>query len=143
MHRGAVCDGSTENIFISEDNCAYGVKILRTEKSLRDDWPPARTARPDRRLPAGPAGRAADRLRAEPRPGRAARGNPERRVPDRQLRDDLIALADPVQDPRAERRLVNGDGRGGAVNPQLRLDARGFSLLACRNKRGPEASAGW
>jgi hypothetical protein len=46
----------------------------------------------------GPAGRAADRLRAESRPGRAARGNPEGRVPDCQLRDDLIAFADPVPD---------------------------------------------
>lgn len=72
----------------------------------------------------GPARRAADRPRAEPRAVRSARGNPESRVPDHQLRDDLIAFAYLVLDPRAESRLVERDGRSGAIDPQLRLDAR-------------------
>jgi hypothetical protein len=42
----------------------------------------------------GPAGRAADRRRAEPRRVRPARGNPEGRLPDRQLRNDIVAFAD-------------------------------------------------
>jgi hypothetical protein len=71
-----------------------------------------------------PAGRPADRLRAEPRPVRAARGNPEERVADCQLGDDLIAFADLMQDPRTESRLVKRDRRGRATDPQLRLDAR-------------------
>ena len=72
----------------------------------------------------GPAGGAADRRRAEPRPVRSARGNPESRVPDRQLRNDLIAFADLMKDPRAESSFVEGDGRSGAIDPQFRLDAR-------------------
>ncbi len=49
---------------------------------------------------------------------------PRKPRPDRQLRDDLIAFADLMKDPRTESRLVEGDSRSGAIDPQLRLDAR-------------------
>src|SRR5262249_46676189 len=58
-----------------------------------------------------PARRAANRLRAEPRPLRPARRNPERGVSDRELRDDVISLPHPVKDPGTEGRLVEGDSR--------------------------------
>ena len=72
----------------------------------------------------GPASRTADRHRTEPRTARSTRGHPERRVPDRQLRNNLVALAYPVKDPRAESCLIERDSRSSPINPQFRLDAR-------------------
>ncbi len=72
----------------------------------------------------GPARRAANRLRAEPRPVWPARCNPERGVSDRELRDDVTSLTDTVKDPGAEGRLVERDSRVSAVDPQFRLDVR-------------------
>jgi hypothetical protein len=72
----------------------------------------------------GPAGRTADRERAEPRPGSSARGHPERSLPDGQLGDDLISLTDPMNNPGAERSLIKRDRRRRALDPQLRLNAR-------------------
>ena len=71
-----------------------------------------------------PARRTANRLRAEPRPFRPARRNPECGVSDRQLRDDVISLPHTVKDPGTEGRLVERDSRISAVNPQFRLDTR-------------------
>src|SRR5262245_39889576 len=86
----------------------------------------------------GPASRAADRPGAEPWPVRSARCNPESRVPDRQLRDDLIAFAYPVKDSRAESLLVERDSRSGSIDPQLRLEigrARVGKECRCRGSR--------
>jgi hypothetical protein len=52
-------------------------------------------------------GRAANRLRAEARSVRATRGDPEHGVSDRQLRNDVIAVAHPVKDLGAKGRLTN------------------------------------
>ena len=71
-----------------------------------------------------PACRAANSRRAETRPRRPARRNPERGVPDRQLRDDLVSLADAMKDPGTEGRLVERDCRSSAIDPQFRLDIR-------------------
>jgi len=60
----------------------------------------------------GPACRAAYSRRAETRSLQSAGRNPERGVPDRQLRDDLVSLTDPVKDPGPEGRLVERDCRG-------------------------------
>jgi hypothetical protein len=80
--------------------------------------PPARTSHPAR-PPRARSGRSCPRS-----PAGAAPRNPESRVSDRQLRDDVIALAHLMKDSRAERRFVERDGLSGPVNPQLRLDAR-------------------
>jgi hypothetical protein len=69
------------------------------------------------------AGRSPDRPRAEPRPVGAARRNPESRFPDRQLRNDVIALAHLMKDSCAERRRIESDSFSGPIDPQLRLDA--------------------
>jgi hypothetical protein len=49
---------------------------------------------------------------------------PRKPHPDRQLRNDLIAFAYLMNNPRAESCLVECDSRSGTINPQLRLDAR-------------------
>lgn len=72
----------------------------------------------------GPASRSADRLRAQPRPVRPARGNPEGRVPDRQLRHDIVALANLMDNYRSERRLIVRDSVSGVADPQLWLNTR-------------------
>jgi hypothetical protein len=71
-----------------------------------------------------PARRTPNRLRAEPRPLRPARRNPECRVSDRELRDDVISLPHTVKDPGTEGRLVERDSRISVVDPQFRLDTR-------------------
>jgi hypothetical protein len=45
-------------------------------------------------------------------------------VADRQLRNDVIALADPVKNHSTEGRRVERNGCGGTIDPQLRLDIR-------------------
>src|SRR5262245_49036889 len=71
-----------------------------------------------------PAGRAVDRARTETFHGRRDRSDPERRVADTELRDDVIAVADTMKDACAKRCLVVGQRLARAVDPQLRLDAR-------------------
>src|SRR5262249_3443249 len=66
--------------------------------------------------------RPANRTRAEPPRVRASRCHPERRLADSELGDDVVPLADPVQDSRSERFGVERDGLASAINPQLRLD---------------------
>ena len=69
-----------------------------------------------------PACRAADRLRTETWSVRSAGRDPERGVPDRQLRDDLIPIPDSVQNRGPKGRLVERDSRRYALDPQFRLD---------------------
>src|SRR5262249_15254601 len=71
-----------------------------------------------------PARRTPNRLRAEPRPLRPARRNPECGVSNRELRDDVISLPHTVKDPGTEGRLVERDSRISVVDPQFRLDTR-------------------
>lgn len=54
---------------------------------------------------------------------RFGRRHPERGLPDGELSDDLIAFTHAVEDRGTERRLVERDGRAGAVDPQLGLKA--------------------
>lgn len=70
------------------------------------------------------ARRAGHGLGAEALHARVRCGDPERRVADGQLRDDLIAVAHQVRDLRPERRLIEGNGCARALDPQLGLDAR-------------------
>ena len=70
----------------------------------------------------GPARRAADRLRAEAAAARPGRCHPEGCIANGQLRDDIVSLADAVQNSCAKRHLVERNRRTGAVEPQLRLD---------------------
>ena len=72
----------------------------------------------------GPARCTADCLRAEPRSVRSARGNPERGVSDRQLRDDLVSLPDAMQGSGAESCLIELDSGSSAIDPQFRLYTR-------------------
>jgi hypothetical protein len=71
-----------------------------------------------------PARCTADCLRAEPRSVRSARGNPERGVSDRQLRDDLVSLPDAMQGSGAESCLIELDSGSSAIDPQFRLYTR-------------------
>jgi hypothetical protein len=50
--------------------------------------------------------------------------DPERRVADGELGDDVISLADAVQHPGAERGLVERESRHAPADPQLRLNGR-------------------
>jgi hypothetical protein len=68
------------------------------------------------------AGGAANGVRTEARTVASAGGNPERGISDRQLSDDFVSLAYLVEDPGTEGRLIKGDGRSGAIDPQFRLD---------------------
>src|SRR5690242_18741871 len=70
-----------------------------------------------------PAGTTADRPGTEPAHVRSGRGDPEHRVIDGQLGDDVIALTDLVQYRRAEGVAVEGDRLTGRLDPQLRLDS--------------------
>ena len=69
------------------------------------------------------AGRTADLERAEALHARVRRDDPEHRVTNRELRDDLVTFADEMLNDRAERRLVELDGRARTGDPQLGLDA--------------------
>src|SRR4029453_4578584 len=51
-------------------------------------------------------------------------GDPEGCIAAAELRDDLVALADEMQDGRAEGGGVEGKRLARVLNPQLRLDAR-------------------
>lgn len=69
------------------------------------------------------AGCAPDRVGAEaPHVWRGGR-QPECGVADRELRDDVVGLADRVQDNGIERRLVKLNCGTGAIDPELRLDS--------------------
>lgn len=74
----------------------------------------------DEQRPARPA---TDRPGAEATHARRWRANPERSIADPELGDDVITVADAVQDPSAERRPVEVHRLGGRLNPQLRLNA--------------------
>ena len=57
-----------------------------------------------------------DGMRAEALAGRVGGRHPERRTADAQLRDDIVAVAHPVDHGCAKRRLVEGNCRAGAVD---------------------------
>ena len=72
---------------------------------------------------------------------RAIRGcarDPKTGLPDGQLSDDIVAVADTVQDGRTEGGLVEADRLARALDPEFRLDARDAEvLLPGRQTRSP------
>jgi hypothetical protein len=76
-----------------------------------------------------PAGRAIDLARAEPLHRGRCRRNPERRLADGELRDDVVSIADAMNDRRAERGSVERDRIARAIDPQLGLHARHRAAL--------------
>ena len=68
------------------------------------------------------ARRAADGSRDQALGARPGSRDPERRVADGELGDDVISLADAVQHPGAERGLVEREGRHAPVDPELGLN---------------------
>jgi hypothetical protein len=73
---------------------------------------------------------AIDRARVKPLHRRSGGGDPEGCIADAELRDDLVALADEMQDGRAEGGGVEGKRFARVLDPQLRLDARHRGSLA-------------
>jgi hypothetical protein len=69
-----------------------------------------------------PAGRTLDGLRTESFPLPTGRCDPKRGTSNRKLGDDVVSLANTVQDSGAKRSLVERNGCTGAIKPQLRLD---------------------
>ena len=70
------------------------------------------------------AGRATYRFGAEaPHVWRGGR-QPERGIADGKLHNDVVALADAMQDRGSEGGLIELDRRGRTLDPQLRLNAR-------------------
>ena len=68
------------------------------------------------------ARRPADRSRDQALGARPCSRDPERRVADGELGDDVIALADAVQHSGAERGLVERESHQAAVDPELGLN---------------------
>src|SRR5262249_62097178 len=67
--------------------------------------------------------RAVDRTRTEALHLSRARCNPERRVPDGELSDDVVSVAHAVKDGCAERGFIERDRFAWSVDPQLWLNA--------------------
>src|SRR5215468_7444511 len=68
-------------------------------------------------------GRTVDRARTEAFHRRRAGCEPEGRFADGELGDNVVPVADAMQDGCAESGLVEGDRFSWSVNPKLRLDA--------------------
>ena len=92
----------------------------------------------------GPARHTVDDRRAQAHRARVGFPDPERRVSDRQLHDELGAFAGAVKHSRPERGLVEGDGRISSIDAEFRLEGRrhGPSMSVDHRRRGQPERAG-